>query len=620
MANVFSRERAGGKLAWYTKLKDPHTGEWKQELLKSAKTEKQAQKLADELESEHERMSKGLEPGKRFRGTFNELCDWAYEAHFKYLRGWRSELSRIKTHAGPDSYLGRLPADRVTTEEIEKYMAAYAKAPTVRGKPPSADTLNRVRIFFSTVFAKAHEKKKWPDDNPARRVDKRDVVKQSFSILELHEIGPVLEQVTDYWRGCVAVGLIAGLRRGEILALRKSDVLLERRTFIVQRSNEFMGTKGSNKPEGVPFHEALVPYLEPWLATPGELLFPNGRGAQRPRTVHLERVLRVAMVRAGLCDWYDHTCRRCPHVERHLEADPRRCPDCNMKLWPVGHARHVRFHDTRHTFASHALMSGASIQSVQKILRHKDPRLTIETYGHLAIGHLTEEVNRIRFHGLQTSVDRVATVGANADSCEHPPTPSKVPVLGTPNLGAPVVRMASTRGVAEPLRSVQPLKTAAGVIPGRSTPTLGVFRTCANPDAVSGHECSQPFATIHDNEASASTGSPPLSPVLTDVGAPVVRIAGDAHHESRDATPFGPSGDSALLTARVVAERLGVSQDWVYRHIASGQLLHVRAGAHVRVPEHALGAYIERFAGLRVAKPAPSTKQAPAPTRRRGAR
>ena len=38
---------------------------------------------------------------------------------------------------------------------------------------------------------------------------------------------------------------------------------------------------------------------------------------------------------------------------------------------------HVRFHDLRHTFASHLVMGGVDIRTVQELLGHKDVKTTM---------------------------------------------------------------------------------------------------------------------------------------------------------------------------------------------------------------------------------------------------
>src|SRR5689334_22042059 len=47
------------------------------------------------------------------------------------------------------------------------------------------------------------------------------------------------------------------------------------------------------------------------------------------------------------------------------------------------------------------MMSGANPAAVQRIMRHKDPRLTTEVYGRLAPEYLRAEVDRLNF-GFET--------------------------------------------------------------------------------------------------------------------------------------------------------------------------------------------------------------------------
>ena len=65
-----------------------------------------------------------------------------------------------------------------------------------------------------------------------------------------------------------------------------------------------------------------------------------------------------------------------------------------------------RFHDLRHTFASHAAMAGIDIRTLQQLLGHKSLQMTMR-YAHLAPDHAMRAVQRVKLGGADTEVREV---------------------------------------------------------------------------------------------------------------------------------------------------------------------------------------------------------------------
>lgn len=135
-----------------------------------------------------------------------------------------------------------------------------------------------------------------------------------------------------------------GLRIGELAALRRDSVDFTRRAVLVRRSycvklrQTFERTKG-RKIREVPLNEAAWQLVRgKRLLGPTERLFP------------------------GLDP--GHASRRLRDLSELAQVTP------------------LRFHDLRHTFASHLAMAGVPVQKIQALLGHADLKQTLR-YAHL---------------------------------------------------------------------------------------------------------------------------------------------------------------------------------------------------------------------------------------------
>jgi len=386
MASVYQKRGT-----WYANYKDA-TGR-RRNVATKATTKTEARRLAADLERQSERARFGLEalPSESTL-TLGELCTWWLTERCPEA-SVAIETQRLGKHVHRSS-LGALPLRYVTEAAIETRLREMERD----GLGPAS--VNGLRTTLHTVYTRARKAGLWTGANPVDGVERRRVVRKLHATLRAEEVSLLLAHVPSDWRNLFAAAIYTGMRKGELFGLRRTDVDLDSDVLTVARSYDRETTKGGHA-DVIPVAAPLRPYLEDALGdSRSDLVFPAPDGSMRSPEADPQKVLRHALARAGLVIGYEHLCRRCKgrgnaHAERHLDADERRCPACGMRLWPKALPRPMRFHDLRHTTATLLLRSGVPLHHVQRIMRHRDVRLTTETYGHLVADDLRDAVERI---------------------------------------------------------------------------------------------------------------------------------------------------------------------------------------------------------------------------------
>jgi integrase len=387
MASII--ERSG---SWYAKFKGPD-GRPRRERINAA-TKAEARRLADDLERKAERQRRGLEPllPKNGGETVGQLVSWWLDTYSKRTASHAITEAVVKKHILSSSLAG-VPVGLLTSGQVEAFLVER------EGEGLGSQSVNHLRRFLLTAFNRAIECGRFFAANPVLSVKRRRVVRRAADYLRPHEVAPLLTALDPSFRSLFATAIYTGLRKGELMALRKQDVDLEARLLTVAHSWDRDSTKGGHA-DRIPLAAEVVPFLDAAMrASSSELVFPAADGSMRSREFAVESILRRAMARAGLVTGYVHACRRkgCSHTEDAPNADLRRCPVDQRKLWPVAKVRPLRFHDLRHTTASLLMQAGASPLAVQRILRHRDVRITTDVYGHLAPGFLRAEIDKLTF-------------------------------------------------------------------------------------------------------------------------------------------------------------------------------------------------------------------------------
>lgn len=404
----------------------------------TARTMAEAKRLLAQVEAKVERQLLGLEPAPVQSSSglaLWDLCSWWLDKKCP-PKGRKVERARLEKHV-QRTELAALPLS-LDLASVTDAVASYLDKLEEAGVEPG--TLNRLRTSLHSVFSAAKKPpKRWTGGNPIADVPRRDVVKKKTGTLLSEEVEPFLAQVPAAWLGFQATGVFLALRKGEVCGLLKASVDLP--AGVVDVANSYLNTttKGGGT-DTLPIPDALVPYFRDALKTPGPWMFPNLKTDPTGRTMlnedaNPEKITRTALKRAGLVTGYVHSCRRCgharrprgggdpvaskfePHTETHPDDAPRRCPQCAMKLWPEGLPRFKRFHDLRHSLVTILMRRGVPMQHIQRIARHADIKVTLDTYGHLVVEDLREAIQMSPRRG--TGEAQLAVVQENEAQTKH---------------------------------------------------------------------------------------------------------------------------------------------------------------------------------------------------------
>jgi len=572
---------------WYARWTDETGRPRERALPPDVKRKAHAQIQACDLEAKARKIRDGEIPAAvNVDWTLRDLIGW-------WLKATASQASAASTAATVrrnllSEPLADKPAARVTAGDL----AAWLRSKEATLAPASR---NHLRKFVHAAFALAIREGQFVGVNPAAAVPKAKVPSRKADFLRADEVLPVLDALTDEWRALFAVAIYAGLRRGELFALKVRDVDLPGRRLTVR------GSHGRDTPKGgdegvVPIADELVPYLQGAIdASTSEYLFPAPDGGRRARGTQLEKRLRTALKRAGIVDHFDHVCRRCGAVVRAPDDTRRKCPAGCMALLPVARARPIRFHDLRHTCGSLLANAGVSTAALQKILRHSDPRTTMAIYVHLQPDFLLREVNRLRFHPAGQGPD--PDPGAVPPAAEPARAVVNAPTWANPGQDAqPHLRLVTGQGVG-PAESLRVSGEAQGEAnPQQAAPKAGALPDCATPRAARRMlQTAQPRQPTPTTLASRAGDDSPRSHRLAPVGTSRWANHGQATGGRNGLRPVRDAADvGRMLTVAEVAGRLAVCKATVYRLCAEGALAHVRILDAIRVAVGDLEAFVAR--------------------------
>jgi integrase len=266
-----------------------------------------------------------------------------------HKRSWQRDAAILRMHLVPA--FGPKLLHAITVREIEDYRAKRLKAVRIvkEGKPVTIkpSTINRETAILKHMYYLAR-RWKYAVENPVCEVDFFPEPNEIVRYLLPDALEALYAACADHLRPIVKWAANSGMRKSEVLNLKRSDVLREQGVVLVRQTK-------SGRPREVPLNDVLLEILDSLPAGEADgYVFATPQG---------KRWIDVG-------DSFDK-------AKRIAGVDPA-----------------FRFHDLRHTFASNAVMAGIDLVTLKEILGHSSLKMVLR-YAHLSPGHKREAMRLI---------------------------------------------------------------------------------------------------------------------------------------------------------------------------------------------------------------------------------
>lgn len=256
----------------------------------------------------------------------------------------KSYSEMVNQHIAP--YFKERKLHRITQHDIDEYVSFKTNEGKLKNKTIGYHvTILKMMLKRAVIW-------EYIKANPAQYTEKPKAERKEIEPLGPAEIQVFLQNVTPGFYPFFLTAVFTGMRRGEMLALRWSDINWATGCIHVRRSIS-LGIVQEPKSKHSIRSIVMAPKLKQVLrkhqlaCNPSDLdlVFPNRVGTHMDGRNMYQREFMAGLRRAGL--------------------------------------RKVRFHDLRHSYASILICQGENIKFIQNQLGHGSAQVTLDTYGHL---------------------------------------------------------------------------------------------------------------------------------------------------------------------------------------------------------------------------------------------
>ena len=269
-------------------------------------------------------------------------------------------------------YLGSKPVGQITTEDVQglyQELLAHgrSKGTLSHGKRLSGSTVRDIHGVLHQAM-EAAVRQRLIARNPTEGIILPPKVRSRKKILNDEQLARFMEIIRkdEFWHDFFYTEMTTGLRQGEICGLMWKDFNAGKGTLQICRTV----------------------HAKDGTLTTGETKTKSGRRliALPPSTVE---ILKKRKRNAASKDWIFPGFR-----DPTQPVNPKSAYGRLKELLREAGLPDIRFHDLRHTFATHALTSGVDAKTLSGILGHTNASFTLDTYTHVT-GDMQKKAARI---------------------------------------------------------------------------------------------------------------------------------------------------------------------------------------------------------------------------------
>jgi integrase len=298
-----------------------------------------------------------------------------------YERNWRRHIKpavgELRLQGVLPLHLDGLYGDLAIEREVEVTKPDGSTAKRTQ-RALKAKTIQNVHLQVSKLFRDA-EQSELVARNPADRANPPRVMpspEDEIKAWDAEELQIFLRHVrSDWWYPFMRLAAMSGMRRGEVLGLRWSDLDFDRGSLAVRQAvvadgyATYLDTPKSHRPRTIDLDPKTMKAL------------------RRRRREQLENRLAAGDGYLASDLVFTKADGSLVHPDTFTQAFDRKVEQTGL--------RRITLHGLRHTHATLLLKAGVPVQVVSQRLGHSDPGFTLRLYGHVLPSMQADAVNKI---------------------------------------------------------------------------------------------------------------------------------------------------------------------------------------------------------------------------------